>query len=75
MAINRIFDLGYRYYLSNFRYFDCFLIRIENDNVYKFSAQTVNMAELLASETNFSLMGYSAVSGVSVLGSLFAMLA
>ena len=47
----------------------------ENDNVYKFNEQTVNMAELLAKETNFSLMGYSAVSGVSVLASLFAMLA
>ena len=47
----------------------------ENDNVYKFNEQTVNFAELLANETNFGMMGISAISGVSVLGSLFAMLA
>ena len=47
----------------------------EADNVFKFAEQTVNMAELLANETNFSLMGYSAISGVTVLTSLFAMLA
>ena len=46
----------------------------ENDNVHKFAEQTVNFVELLANETNFSLMGYSAV-GVSALGSIFAMLA
>ena len=46
----------------------------ENDNVYKFDEQAVNFVELLATETNFSVMNYSAM-GVSAVASIFAMLA
>ena len=45
----------------------------ETDTVFRFEEMAVNFADLLASETNYSLFGYQA-AGLSVLGSLFAML-
>ena len=45
----------------------------DTDNAFEFGPLDVNMADLLAAETNFANFGYQA-AGLSVLGSLFAML-
>lgn len=45
----------------------------ETDTAFKFNEIDVNFADLLAAETNFAHFGYSA-AGLSVIGSLFAML-
>lgn len=44
------------------------------DTAYKFNELDVNFADFLAAETNFATWGYQAGAGLSVLGSLFAML-
>ena len=44
------------------------------DTAFKFDELDVNFADFLASETNFAQWGYQAGAGLSVLGSLFAML-
>ena len=45
----------------------------DTDTVFRFDEMSVNFADFLADETNYSLFGYQA-AGLSVLGSLFAML-
>jgi len=42
----------------------------ENDNVYRFDEQAVNLANFLASETNFALNGLQSALGVSVVAGL-----
>lgn len=45
----------------------------ESDTVFRFPEMAVNFQDFLATETNFSMLGYQA-AGLSVIGSLFAML-
>lgn len=46
----------------------------ETDTVFRFDEMAVDFTDFLALETNFSLLGYGAASGVSILAGLFAML-
>ena len=45
----------------------------DTDDVFRFGKQTVNFNNLLASETNFSMLGFQ-LAGVSAIASIFAML-
>ena len=47
----------------------------DTDNVFRFDEQAVNMADLLADQTNFGHWGFQATAGVSVIAGLMSMLA
>jgi len=64
------FILGYVEYQMHAKFGNV----LETDTVFRFDEMAVDFTDFLALETNLSLLGYSAASGISILAGLFAML-